>query len=132
MDAERWRKIEAIYEAALAVEPCRRAALLEESCAGDESLRRELESLLAHLVQRGYVGVVQGGDGPRLALEALAELGFDELQSHAAAQAGVAGLVHHSHPALAELLLNLVVRDTTANGHARRLGSERFRRSTTL
>jgi len=48
MDAERWRRIEALYQAALAVEPSRRAAWLEKSCAGDESLRRELESLLAH------------------------------------------------------------------------------------
>lgn len=48
MDPERWRKIEALYEAALGVEPPQRAALLAERCAGDESLRSEVESLLLH------------------------------------------------------------------------------------
>jgi len=48
MDAERWQRIERIFHAALRVEPGRRAAILEDSCAGDESLRRQVESLLAH------------------------------------------------------------------------------------
>jgi serine/threonine protein kinase/Tol biopolymer transport system component len=48
MDAERWRKIERVFHAALHTEPSRRAKILEDSCAGDESLRREVESLLAH------------------------------------------------------------------------------------
>jgi serine/threonine protein kinase len=48
MDAERWRKIERVFHAAVEAEPSRRATILEDSCAGDESLRREVESLLAH------------------------------------------------------------------------------------
>jgi serine/threonine protein kinase/Flp pilus assembly protein TadD len=48
MDNERWHRIEGLYEAALALEPDRRAAFLEESCSGEESLRREVESLLLH------------------------------------------------------------------------------------
>jgi len=48
MDPERWRKIEALYEAALGVESARRGAFLEENSAGDESLRCEVESLLRH------------------------------------------------------------------------------------
>src|ERR1700756_503575 len=48
MDAERWQKIERVFHAALQAEPSRRAMILEDSCAGDESLRREVESLLAH------------------------------------------------------------------------------------
>src|ERR1700758_1887116 len=48
MEPERWRKIESIFHAVLQVEESRRAAILEDSCAGDESLRREVESLLAH------------------------------------------------------------------------------------
>jgi serine/threonine-protein kinase len=48
MDAERWGKIERIFHAVLEAEEGRRAAILEDSCAGDESLRREVESLLAH------------------------------------------------------------------------------------
>ena len=48
MDSERWRRIEDLYEAAVALEPDRRAAFLDESCSGEESLRREVESLLLH------------------------------------------------------------------------------------
>ena len=48
MAPDRWRKIEALYEAALEVEPAQRPGFLEESCSGDESLRHEVESLLFH------------------------------------------------------------------------------------
>jgi len=48
MDAERWEKIERVFHAALQADPSRRATVLEDSCAGDESLRRQVESLLAH------------------------------------------------------------------------------------
>jgi len=47
MNPERWQQIERIYNAALAVEPGRRELFLEEECAGDDSLRREVERLLA-------------------------------------------------------------------------------------
>ncbi len=48
MDPERARKVEALLEAALEVEPARRATFLAENCAGDEAVRREVESLLLH------------------------------------------------------------------------------------
>jgi eukaryotic-like serine/threonine-protein kinase len=48
MDARRWQKIERLFHAALQAEPSRRQAILDDSCAGDDSLRREVESLLAH------------------------------------------------------------------------------------
>jgi eukaryotic-like serine/threonine-protein kinase len=51
MDAERWQKIERIFHAALQADTSRRSAILRDSCAGDESLRREVESLLAHHAQ---------------------------------------------------------------------------------
>jgi eukaryotic-like serine/threonine-protein kinase len=47
MKPERWNKIESIFHKALEAEEGHRAAVLEESCAGDEVLRREVESLLA-------------------------------------------------------------------------------------
>src|SRR6516164_479279 len=47
MDAERWRKIEQLYHAALEREARDRPAFLEKACAGDEELRRKVESLLA-------------------------------------------------------------------------------------
>jgi hypothetical protein len=47
MKPERWNKIESIFHKALDVEEGRRGAVLEESCAGDKDLRREVQSLLA-------------------------------------------------------------------------------------
>ena len=47
MNPERWQKVESIFQKALDADSGRRASVLEESCAGDESLRREVESLLA-------------------------------------------------------------------------------------
>jgi non-specific serine/threonine protein kinase len=47
MEPERWRQIERLYYAALEQEKSHRARYLEQSCAGDESLRREVQSLLA-------------------------------------------------------------------------------------
>ncbi len=42
----RWQQVEKLCQAALELEESRRAAFLEEACAGDEELRREVESLL--------------------------------------------------------------------------------------
>ena len=53
MDAERWQKIERIFHAVLQAEPDHRAKILGDSCAGDDSLRREVESLLAHHANAG-------------------------------------------------------------------------------
>src|SRR5262245_47254198 len=48
MDNQRWRQIETLYHAALERDPVARAAFLEEACAGDEELRREVEGLLRY------------------------------------------------------------------------------------
>jgi serine/threonine protein kinase/Tol biopolymer transport system component len=48
MDPKRWHLIEDIYHSALAVEKSRRSSFLEDTCGGDESLRQEVETLLAH------------------------------------------------------------------------------------
>src|SRR5437762_1166449 len=47
MQAERWRQVDRIFHSALNVEESRRDAFLHETCSGDESLRLELERLLA-------------------------------------------------------------------------------------
>jgi hypothetical protein len=47
MDPDRWRKVESIFHEALDAGDSGRAGVLEQSCAGDEALRREVESLLA-------------------------------------------------------------------------------------
>ncbi len=46
MNPERWQKIEQLYHAALERDAQERAAFLTTACAGDESLRHEVESLL--------------------------------------------------------------------------------------
>src|ERR1700726_483881 len=48
MKRERWAQVEQIFHAALQVEESRRGELVRQSCAGDEDLGREVESLLAH------------------------------------------------------------------------------------
>jgi len=50
MDNERWQKIEEVFQTVAECEPAEREAYLTRACAGDEELRREVESLLAHEV----------------------------------------------------------------------------------
>ena len=47
MKPERWQQIDRVFQAALEYEPDERAAFLDEACAGDPNLRREVEALLA-------------------------------------------------------------------------------------
>ena len=47
MNPDRWSDVERLYHAAAARAESERAAFLAETCAGDEALRREVESLLA-------------------------------------------------------------------------------------
>jgi eukaryotic-like serine/threonine-protein kinase len=87
MKPERWSKIESIFHKALAADESRRGSVIEESCAGDEELRREVESLLAHhsdsasfieqpafagQVTTGSVGPVTAADAPRPDLKGVA------------------------------------------------------------
>ncbi|HEV2667786.1 MAG TPA: serine/threonine-protein kinase, partial [Blastocatellia bacterium] len=56
MESERWRRIESLYYAALERDAAERAAFLIEECAGDDDLRREVESLLAvHEQAEGFM-----------------------------------------------------------------------------
>src|SRR5436309_11962513 len=48
MEPERWQQIERLYHAALERNPGARTAFLDEACAGDAELRREVEGLLAY------------------------------------------------------------------------------------
>src|SRR5215831_19469259 len=47
MNEERWREIEALFHAALECAPAERAAFLDDACAGDEELRRQIDLLLS-------------------------------------------------------------------------------------
>ncbi len=53
MERERWRQVEQIFHTASQMEPRRRSEFIKQSCAGDEDLRREVESLLAHHHEAG-------------------------------------------------------------------------------
>lgn len=51
MNPERWKRIEELYHAALAYDQDDRAAFLAEACHGDDSLHRQVESLLSFETQ---------------------------------------------------------------------------------
>jgi serine/threonine protein kinase len=53
MNAERWQQIEAVLQGALDRPPLERASFLEETCAGDEELKEEANSLIAAYVEAG-------------------------------------------------------------------------------
>lgn len=59
MDSARWHHVEEIFAAALDLPAERRDAFLTEACEGDEDLRREIESLLGHHTEGGFL--VTGG-----------------------------------------------------------------------
>jgi len=48
MTPERWQQIDKLLEQVVEQEPGQRSAFLDEACAGDAELRREVESLLAY------------------------------------------------------------------------------------
>jgi hypothetical protein len=48
MDPERWRHIEALFDQVLELPAAERHGFLDEACAGDPELRRELDALLAN------------------------------------------------------------------------------------
>ena len=48
MTPERWQQIARIYDLAVESHPIARESILARACAGDEALRREVESLLDH------------------------------------------------------------------------------------
>jgi hypothetical protein len=85
-------------------------------------------AFLLETVDRGDVGMLQAGQGPRLALEpglALGiarELGRQDLDRHVAAELRVAGAEHLAHAALADLALDLVMQECLPD-HAGPLGS---------
>ncbi len=70
MDPERWKQIRRVCHSALEIEPDRRKAYLKQTCVGDESLLKEVESLLAQEAEAAGVF-----DSPALdaAARALAE-----------------------------------------------------------
>jgi serine/threonine protein kinase/Tol biopolymer transport system component len=67
MNPDRWRQIEQLYHAAMECTPDQRAAFLRDACPDDDTLRREVESLLAQ--EKGADGLLEAP-----ALEAAAKM----------------------------------------------------------
>lgn len=53
MTPERWKQIDQIFEAALELSVDKRSMFLEQACAGDDELRKEVETLLSSEHQAG-------------------------------------------------------------------------------
>lgn len=61
MTPERWQKVDQLFHAALAYEPSQRVDFLVSACGGDESLRREVESLISsHEVAESFIETPAG------------------------------------------------------------------------
>ena len=48
---DRWTTVKRIHQSALDRDPSERAAFVNDSCGGDETLRREVESLLTYATE---------------------------------------------------------------------------------
>jgi serine/threonine-protein kinase len=55
MKPQRWKEIDGIFAAALERDSAERPAFLAETCGGDAQLRKEVESLIAHIVPESLV-----------------------------------------------------------------------------
>src|SRR5215813_6893757 len=66
MTPERWRKVEEIFQTAAERPTDLRTAYLTKACSGDETLRAEVESLLAHEVYDTFIQSVVMDEARRL------------------------------------------------------------------
>lgn len=89
MSAERWRRIETLFHAVCERSPDERAAFLDEACAGDSALRREIESVLAEHERDGFSFervmpdlAAEGSESRLPVLEAGATLGKYRIVGH--------------------------------------------------
>jgi serine/threonine protein kinase len=69
MTPERWQQIDHLFHAALACEAGQRVSFLATECAGDESLRRDVESLLSALEEDADFIETPAGDVAAALLE---------------------------------------------------------------
>src|SRR5687768_2632319 len=53
MMPDRWQRLKQIFQSALEQHPAERAAFLSQACAGDETLRNQIESLISSHDQAG-------------------------------------------------------------------------------
>src|ERR1700730_17210941 len=88
MTPERWRRVEELYHATLACDARDRALFLGDACAGDDALRRDVESLLAQPASAeaflGEPAVVMAAhlvSGPAPSIPVGHRIGGDHLQA---------------------------------------------------
>ncbi len=55
LSPNQWQRIEQLFQAALELEPAKRAAFLAQACGNDEALRHEVDSLLVYQAAAGNV-----------------------------------------------------------------------------
>jgi serine/threonine protein kinase/WD40 repeat protein len=73
MTPHRWQTIKQFFNAAVDLPPAERAGFLERACRGDESLRREVESLLAaHVRDESFLAIPAFEMGATLFADSLA------------------------------------------------------------
>ena len=80
MTAERWRQIEALYQAATKLSPDAQRAFLTDACAGDADLRHEVDALLAGETLGSTETRLQGSSEP-LRIRPGAKLGPYQLEA---------------------------------------------------
>ena len=124
MNPDRWRRVAAVYDAAMDREPAARGAFLADACAEDVDLRREVESLLAQEHTSVVVdqemdavaaAVLQGGP----LLEAGAEIGPYRIE--ALVGAGGMGEVYRAQDRKLNRAVALKVLPESLTGSADRL-----------
>jgi len=62
VDSDRWRRAKDLFGSALEREPGQRGAFLAQACGGDETLRQEIESLVAAHEEAGTTVGAAAGD----------------------------------------------------------------------
>jgi hypothetical protein len=98
MNAEEWRRVNQVLSEALDLAPVERAQFIADACAGDDSLRREVEALIFSHERAGSFlesGPAQASSVLRVPFPAGSRLGPYEIL--AAIGAGGMGAVYRAH-----------------------------------